>query len=104
MTTETEVSRATWRRGKAAELRVVAERTSEAEVSPATWKAVKLRVVAERTAETEVSPATWWRGKAVEVREVAKRTADPVLRRRLFDLADRWELEALDARGATRVR
>jgi hypothetical protein len=104
MTTETEVSRATWRRGKAAELRVVAERTSEMEVSPATWKAVKLRVVAERTAETEVSPATWWRGKAVEVREVAKRTADPVLRRRLFDLADRWELDVLDAGGATRVR
>jgi hypothetical protein len=104
MTTETEVSRATWRPGKAAELRVVAERTSEAEVSPATRKAVKLRVVAERTAETEVSPATWWRGKAVEVREVAKRTADPVLRRRLFDLADRWEWEVLDAGGATQVR
>lgn len=41
--------------------------------------------------ETEVSQAMWWRGKVVELREVAGRTADPVLRRRLFDVADRWE-------------
>jgi hypothetical protein len=47
--------------------------------------------------ETEVSPATWWLEKVVELREVADRTADPALRRRLFDVADRWELQARDA-------
>jgi hypothetical protein len=41
--------------------------------------------------ETEVSPAMWWRDKVVELREVAGRTADPELRRRLFEVADRWE-------------
>jgi hypothetical protein len=53
--------------------------------------------------ETEVSPATWWLEKVVELREVADRTADPALRRRLFDVADRWELQARDARGATPI-
>jgi Family of unknown function (DUF6381) len=38
----------------------------------------------------------WWRDKAVELREVAGRTADPELRRRLFDVADRWEEESAD--------
>jgi hypothetical protein len=33
----------------------------------------------------------WWREKVVELREVADRAADPDLRRRLFDLADRWD-------------
>jgi Family of unknown function (DUF6381) len=46
--------------------------------------------------ETEVSSAMWWRSKAVELREVAGRTADPELRRRLFDVADRWEEESAD--------
>jgi hypothetical protein len=42
-------------------------------------------------AATDVSAAVWWREKVVELREVADRTADPDLRRRLFDLADRWD-------------
>ena len=43
------------------------------------------------TAATEVSAALWWREKVVELREVAYRTAEPDLRRRLFDLSDRWD-------------
>jgi hypothetical protein len=50
--------------------------------------------------ETEVSPAMWWRDKVVELREVAARTADPELRRRLFDVADRWEESADSSRHA----
>jgi hypothetical protein len=50
------------------------------------------------TTETEVSPAMWWRGKVAELREVAGRTTDPELRRRLFDVADRWE-ESADHMG-----
>jgi hypothetical protein len=46
------------------------------------------------TTEAKDSQATWWRGKVVELREVAGRTADPELRRRLFDVADRWEESA----------
>jgi hypothetical protein len=42
-------------------------------------------------AALEVSAAVWWREKVVELREVAYRTGDPDLRRRLFDLADRWD-------------
>jgi hypothetical protein len=38
-----------------------------------------------------VSAAVWWREKVVELRQVADRTADPELRRRLFDLADQWD-------------
>jgi hypothetical protein len=48
------------------------------------------------TAEAKVSRAMWWRGKVAELREVAGRTADPELRRRLFDVADRWEEESAD--------
>jgi hypothetical protein len=43
------------------------------------------------TAATDVSAAMWWREKVVELREVADRAADPDLRRRLLDLADRWD-------------
>lgn len=42
-------------------------------------------------AATTVSAAVWWREKVVELPEVANRTADPDLRRRLFDLADQWD-------------
>jgi hypothetical protein len=47
-------------------------------------------------AALEVSAAVWWREKVVELREVAYRTIDPGLRRRLFDLADRWDESADD--------
>ena len=43
------------------------------------------------TAATDVSAALWWRDKTEEPRQVAGRTADPDLRRRPFDLADRWD-------------
>jgi hypothetical protein len=42
-------------------------------------------------AATDVSAAMWWREKVVELREVADRTGDADLRRRLFNLADRWD-------------
>ena len=42
-------------------------------------------------AALEISAAVWWREKVVELREVAYRTADPDLRRRLFDLSDQWD-------------
>jgi hypothetical protein len=42
-------------------------------------------------AALETSAAVWWREKVVELREVADRTADPDLRRRLFDLSFRWD-------------
>ena len=55
-------------------------------------------------AATKISAALWWREKVTELRQVANGTSDPDLRRRLFDLADRWDELADDLdHAASRV-